>query len=397
MPGAARVLLYHTAPGAAGELGAVLRRRGLEPVPVAVNGTGAGATAALNEGDVAVVLVEPAALERWQATLPTLFKELAAANVASVVRGVGDDLPCGDGQWVEWLSPDVTLEELAGRVSELARYAPLVGRMQRELDHLYHLGGQINRYFTDIDQEMRLASRLQRDLLPREFPDVPPLRFAVLYRAASWVSGDLYDVFRIDEQHVGLFVSDAMGHGVAAGLLTMFLRQALVPKRTSGQAYTIVPPARVLDALHACLVRQELPHSQFITGVYGVVNTARREIRLARAGHPYPIHIAADGAIREIRTRGSLLGLPDVVAEFEEATLALATGDKLVFYTDGLEQTVLTPAAQGSGAVVFTDQFRTWARLSAAELIEALGDHLDHEHGSLHPVDDMTVLVLEVL
>jgi sigma-B regulation protein RsbU (phosphoserine phosphatase) len=361
-----------------------------------VNGRNAGATTALNEGDVAVVLVEPAAHERWQATLPLLFEELAAANVASVVRGAGDGLPRGDGAWVEWLSPDVTLDELAGRVSELVRYAPLVGRMQRELDHLYHLGGHLNRYFSDIDQEMRLASRLQHDLLPREFPDVPPLKFAVLYRAASWVSGDLYDVFRIDEQHVGLFVSDAMGHGVAAGLLTMFLRQALVPKRTSGQSYTIVPPARVLSALHACLVRQELPHSQFITGVYGVIHAGRRELRLARAGHPYPIHVSAAGALREIRTYGSLLGLPDVEAEFEEATLSLAPGDKVVFFTDGLEQTFLTPPKDTGGQVDFTDQFRAWSRLSAEGLVQAVGEHLDYEHGSLHPADDMTVLVLEI-
>ena len=284
---------------------------------------------------------------------------------------------------------------MAGKVGTLAHYAPLLKGFERELGHLHRLGDQLNRYFGEIDQEMRLAGRLQRDFLPREMPCVPPLKFEGLYRPASWVSGDMYDAFRIDEHSVGLFIADAMGHGVAAGLLTMFLRQSLVAKRVAGEAYEIIEPVQALESVHACLLRQKLPNSQFVTAAYGIVDTRTRVLRLARAGHPYPLHIRPDGSISEVRCGGSLLGLPDVPTEFEEVCIPLAPGDKVILYTDGVEDEIIESQRDGDN-VTFTAQLREWAGLNATEFVRAVADQLDNRVGSLHPADDVTMLVLEV-
>jgi sigma-B regulation protein RsbU (phosphoserine phosphatase) len=291
---------------------------------------------------------------------------------------------------------DIELDELVGKVGTLTRYAPIIKGLERELRNLQRLGEQLNRYFGEIDQEMRLAGRLQRDFLPRQMPSLASVGFEVFYRPASWVSGDMYDVFRIDEHHVGMFVADAMGHGVAAGLLTMFLRQALVSKHVSGSSYTIVSPAEALENLHQCLVRQQLPNSQFVTAAYGVVDTRTLEITIARAGHPYPVHIDGEGTMREVRSDGSLLGLADVPSSFEQRRVALAPGDKVLFYTDGVEEAVVVPDRGLENHAVFTGQMRHWAHLTTAEFVQAVGDYLDCRAGSLHPADDITMLLLEV-
>ena len=63
---------------------------------------------------------------------------------------------------------------------------------------------------TQIDEEMRLAARLQVDFLPRTLPEVDGVAFNVFFRPASYVSGDIYDVTRLDEDHIGFFVADAL-------------------------------------------------------------------------------------------------------------------------------------------------------------------------------------------
>lgn len=344
--------------------------------------------------DVAVLVVpdgEDQALEETAALLERLVHE----NVATLVWGAPDNVRWAGGPLVDWLDPRTTLDEIVGRLSTLARYVPLMKRFERELDHLHRLGEQLNRYFSEIDQEMRLAGRLQRDFLPQRLPAVPGFEFAALYRPASWVSGDMYDVFRLDEEHVGLFLADAMGHGVAAGLLTMFMRQALLSKRVSHDSYTLVSPPDALAELHACLVRQQLPNCQFVTAVYAILNTRTRELRLARGGHPYPLHFQRGGQIRPIRATGALLGLRDLEPDYEEVRVVLAPGEKVVFFTDGLEEDFFTGASGAGSSGTLSPRLRSWAGLTAATFVDTLRDHLDTKRGSLHPADDITALVLE--
>lgn len=290
---------------------------------------------------------------------------------------------------------DASCDEVVGRLAAIAQQAPLIRRMEREIENLHRLGAQLNRYFSEIDQELRLASRLQRDFLPREVPVVDGLSFATAYRPASWVSGDFYDLFRLDECHLAFFIADAMGHGLAAGLLTMFLRQSLITKRVSGKEYALVEPSRVVTSLNESLLEARLPGQQFVTAVYGTVNQHTREVRLARAGHPYPIVLRSDGGIEEIRSEGALLGVTDVGEEFPETRFTLHPGDKLLLYTDGIEDLIVEPRADPDMRTHFTDMVKTWRPMPAQQIIASLGRHLDQQVGSLHPADDITCLIIE--
>ncbi len=388
-----RVLLFGGKERAADELATRLRQRGLAPAPLELDD--AGAIDALRGSAAAVILLDPARTADEAAPLQALLKQLVAENLGTLVWGATDAVRREGGPLIEWLAAEVGLDELAGRVATLARYVPLMKALERELSNVQKLGQQLNHYFGEIDQEMRLAGRLQRDFMPRQLPEAPPFRFETIFRPATWVSGDLYDVFRIDEEHLGLFIADAMGHGVAAGLLTMFLRQSLLTKRINGNSYDILGPAETLAHLHECLVRQRLPNCQFVTAAYGVLHVPTRALTLARAGHPYPLHVTRQGTIVDLRSSGSLLGLPDVESEFTECRVTLEPGDKVLFYTDGGEDVLLLPHEADSDRVDFTSQLRCWAGLSAAGFVRAVGEYLDCQEGSLHPADDVTLLVAE--
>jgi phosphoserine phosphatase RsbU/P len=184
--------------------------------------------------------------------------------------------------------------------------------------------------------DLRLARQLQASFLPRSLPAIGPVRFAVSYRPCGQVGGDFYDAFRLDEDHVGFYVADAMGHGVPASLLTIFLKKAVQPKEVSGTSYRLVPPEEVLARLNRDLIAQGLAELPFITMVYGLLNCRDGRLRFSRAAHPHPLYLPRTGDPESWQTPGTLLGIFE--AEYPPLQRDLRPGDKLLVYTDGLSR-----------------------------------------------------------
>ncbi|MGH7213790.1 MAG: PP2C family protein-serine/threonine phosphatase [Tepidisphaeraceae bacterium] len=251
----------------------------------------------------------------------------------------------------------------------------------------------LNFYMHRLDEELRLAARLQQDFLPKQLPQVGPVHFHSLYRPAGYVSGDLYDVMRLDEKHVGFYMADAVGHGMPAALLTMFIKNAMVTKEISGRSYRLLTPGESLARLNEALVGQNLSQATFATAVYGVINVETLEATYACAGHPNPILLDATGSLGPLPGEGGLLGIfPE--EKYENQKVKLNPGDRVFIYTDGIEVAFNDDH--------FTDALRWRAELygrrglSTEELLVDFSDHLDRETGSLTPKDDLTMIVLEV-
>lgn len=393
MPGTPHALLVDLA-GPVADLPGLLHKSGLRADRHNLPDT--ASEKQLSEADAAVVSVDWENLNGQMDDVIRLIQTLTSRNIATLVLGVPSDANLDVGPLVELVPSGTSEENIAARVGTFARYAPMIRRLDRELDHLQRLGKRLNSHFADIDQELRLAGRLQRDFLPPKLPQIPPLRFETYYHPASWVSGDMFDVFRIDEQHVGLFVADAVGHGLAAGLLTMFLRQSLSPKRIGVDTYELIEPADAMNNLHQALVDQALPNCWFVTASYLIVNIMTLEVTHARGGHPYPLHISADGQVRELQASGGLLGLPEIEANFEQKSCVLSGGDKIMLYTDGIEPVIIKERHVETSEAVFFPEFLEWARLPAREMLDRIGDAADRAEGSLNHADDMTAVVLEV-
>ncbi|MBI5866444.1 MAG: serine/threonine-protein phosphatase [Planctomycetes bacterium] len=354
-------------------------------------------TPALHAGLLAVLLADDAGTSAAANRLAQLVEQLRNAEIPTLVWGAGisGTGASGRGQQVDVLSPDTTLEEVVGRLTTLAQYVPLVRCLDEELRHLQRLGHQLNRYISELDHDMQLAGRLQRDFMPRSLPVVDGIKFSYLFRPATFVSGDIFDIIPLDERRAGMFIADAMGHGTAAGLITMFLRKALVARIGAGSNTRVLSPVEAMRQMHEGLSRHELPNANFVTAAYAVVDAATREVHLARGGHPHPLRISADGAISELICEGGLLGLADLPPELSELSIRLDPGDKIVFYTDGLESLFLESREIEPVRANFTERLREWARLGLMDFTDAIGAHLDRQVGSLNPEDDITIVALE--
>ncbi len=326
-----------------------------------------------------------------------LADALASHRLCGVVLSSGTvGVVPGDGDALIAVPADVSADELWGRIATIQQYRPLLQRMEEQVIGMQRLGKKLNEQFVEVDQELRLASRLQRDFLPKQLPSVGDIRFQVLYRPATWVCGDVYDVQRLDESFVGFYLADAVGHGVAAGLLTMFIKQAIAGKLIYQDGYVIVPPCDVLERLNSLLADQQLPNCQFVTACYGTVDVQSHIVSFSRGGHPHPVHVGVDGTCAEVRTVGGLLGIFQG-EPFPSTTVALEPGEKFVLYSDGLEDLVLCRHDRENARTHFTPEFLQMASQPGPDFIRAVENHLNDAEGSLQPADDMTVVVIERL
>src|SRR4051812_16087294 len=157
------------------------------------------------------------------------------------------------------------LDQLGGLQDEIQT-------LHAEINGLRRRDETLRFYMHRLDEELRLAARIQQDFLPKFLPQVGPVHFHTLFRPAGYVSGDLYDVMRLDEDHVGFFVCDAVGHGMPAALLTMFIKRALVTKEIYNSGYRLLDPCETLKRLNDALVEQNLSQATYATAMYGIVN-----------------------------------------------------------------------------------------------------------------------------
>lgn len=265
--------------------------------------------------------------------------------------------------------------------------------LQQEVELLRRRDDSLNRYMQRMDEEMRLAARLQHDFLPKHLPQLGRVHFHTLFRPAGYVSGDLYDIMRLDENHVGFYMADAVGHGLPAALLTMFIKNALVTKQIGPDGYRLLAPSQTMARLNDALLSQNLSHATFATAIYGWINTATQTVCFARGGHPNPILLRADHTICPLEAEGALLGIfPD--EPFGDCTVQMAPGDRLLLFSDGVEVAFCESEQVDPGQWLVELEARK--HLPAEALLQEFADRIDRNMGSLAPKDDLTMLAIEI-
>ncbi len=264
--------------------------------------------------------------------------------------------------------------------------------LKSEINLLRRRDETLKFYMTRLDEELRLAARLQQDFLPKLLPQVGPVYFHVLFRPAGYVSGDLYDMLRLDETHVAFFLVDAVGHGMPAALLTMFIKRALVCKEIGPAGYRLLPPAETLQRVNDALVEQQLSAATFATAVYGVLNTETLVLTLATAGHPAPLLLRGE-TMTDLVVEGPLLGIFEREI-YGQSTVQLQQGDRLLIYSDGVEVAFSEDVANQNGH--WREELYRRRTMPAEGMVVDFSDHLDREAGSLQPRDDLTLIVMEI-
>ena len=272
-----------------------------------------------------------------------------------------------------------------------------VRQLRHDVSVARRFQGGLKGEITRMHEELQLAAMVQREFLPLEMPSLHGVDFAVMWRPTNYVSGDIYDVNRLDADHVGVFIADAVGHGVPAALMTMVICRSLVTRERSGGSMRILEPSEVLTRLNTAMIRRQERSTRFATACYALINCRNRTMRLAGAGHPPPLRLSADGSSVPLETSGGLLGVFED-ERYEQIETELVVGDRLLLYSDGFEQAF--PSTKSEDAYQrrlpttrYREEFERLAKLPTPnDVIEALGRRVDDQVGSLHQIDDLTLI-----
>ena len=176
--------------------------------------------------------------------------------------------------------------------------------------------------------DMVLARQIQYTLIPVKAPPVPGVRIAGMYLPVDAIGGDYYDYITFDDgDRLGIFICDVSGHGIPAALITCMVKTVVSSAGAEKES-----PSEFLRFINARLVDQV--SGNFLTAFYGIYDGKKREFRYARAGHSFPF-LVRGGVVNPLKGKGSMLGL-DREASFEDRTIVLLPGDRILFYSDGL-------------------------------------------------------------
>ena len=221
---------------------------------------------------------------------------------------------------------------------------------------------QLASQLQEIQREMDTARKIQLSILPQQVPAIECLDIAARYIPMTAVAGDFYDFIVIDKNRLGILVADVSGHGMPAALISSMLKIAL-----DGQKACADDPVKVLEGLNQVLCGKFQGH--FVTATYIVIDTEKRIISYAGAGHP-PLIVRdhAAGVTNEYAENGLFFGFfPG--AEYTALEIPFKEGDWVVLYTDGIPETT-DSAEEQFGIERFKQFVQANSELPANEFVD---------------------------
>ena len=278
-------------------------------------------------------------------------------------------------------------------------------RTQDEVENLSHIMADMERDLAKheeeitritaekerIGTELHMASAIQASMLPHVFPPFPDRKEFEVYASmdpAREVSGDFYDYFLIDDDHLGIVIADVSGKGVPAALFMMvskvILQSCAMLGRSAGETLTKTNEA----------ICSNNKAEMFVTVWLGILELSTGRMTAANAGHEYPILKRAGGDYELFRERHGLVIGGMEGTEYPEYELQLNPGDRLFLYTDGVPE-----ATDADNNLFGTERFL--AALNAdrdatpEQTLKNVRGAVDAFVKDAEQFDDLTILCLE--
>lgn len=238
-----------------------------------------------------------------------------------------------------------------------------------------------------METELTLAAKIQREMLPKQYPPYPEhtdFDLIASMKPAKEVGGDLYDYTLIDEDHLMICVGDVSGKGVGAALF-MGKSKVLIDFFAS---HTL-SPAEIMEKVNnqLCIGNES---GLFVTCWLGILTFSTGELRFVNAGHPYPL-LCKSGEVSFLQEKsGLVLGYMENLP-YKEHCLRLEKGDRIFIYSDGITE------ATNKDEELFGDDrllqvIANNPKANAPETLKKIQNELDSFVGDAEQFDDITML-----
>jgi len=303
---------------------------------------------------------------------------------------------------VDYVTKPFQFEEVNARVETHLRIHRLERSLSRTNEELESANHRIEAANVQMKADLVEAARVQQALLPPERYESDTVELAWAYRPCDELGGDSLGYHVLDDRHISLYVLDVTGHGVKAALRSVAATHALSPHLDrssivaratvwSEEEWAVSPNATITE-LNRRFPFEEATN-QFMTAVYGLLDTETGEFRYVAAGHPGPILVQPDGSLSVHDAPCPAVGVLED-ATYEESTVQVRPGERLVIYSDGLVE-----EKNEAGDLFGIDRLRSAVQEAASrpikEMVESLVQQVIAWRGTDHLSDDLTILAVE--
>ncbi|HKI45544.1 MAG TPA: GAF domain-containing SpoIIE family protein phosphatase [Balneolales bacterium] len=240
---------------------------------------------------------------------------------------------------------------------------------------------------TTLREEMRMAREIQRNLLPKEIPQIDGYEFSATTISAQEVGGDYYDFMYLDNGWLGFCVGDITGKGMPAAMLMANLQAAL-----RSQALTGNNCAGCLKNVNKLLFRST-ESTKFATLFYGALDPFTNTIMYTNGGHDNPILLKKDKEPVMLEATGLLLGIMEDVV-YGQSTLEMGSGDILVLYTDGITES-MNDKREELGFDAVLSSVKKYRNDSANVIQDKLIAEIRQHAKGVPQSDDITLMIIK--
>jgi sigma-B regulation protein RsbU (phosphoserine phosphatase) len=238
-----------------------------------------------------------------------------------------------------------------------------------------------------LERELKVAADIQLSILPDILPTTPGFDFGARILPARQVGGDFYDVYLLAEKLAGIVIGDVADKGVPAALF-MARAHALI----MAEADSSTSPGDVLRFANGHITRLQ-KSAQFVTALYGTLNTTTGQFAYARAGHEPPLLLSSNGKVQRVpHAAGMSLGLWDEIT-LDEQVVKLEKGSTLVLFTDGMTD-CRDPKGTAFGLERISSTLSGLAGLTAQEVCDRLFNTLMSFQNGASQDDDVTLVAI---
>ena len=209
-------------------------------------------------------------------------------------------------------------------------------KTRKELEEKKEQLENLNRSFLE---HLNAARMLQSNLIPKSLPKSKHIRFESLYYLSDEIGGDFFYMEEIKIERKSYFpvlIADVSGHGVAASMFSVLVKDTYNDFKKSCKTAADLIPSEFLKVFNKKIFELNIDSKKFITVFFAIIDTAGKTAVYSSAGHPSMVLIRENESIHFYGIKNSPpIGVFENFS-YKNDVMELVSGDKMIFYTDGL-------------------------------------------------------------
>jgi len=238
-----------------------------------------------------------------------------------------------------------------------------------------------------LDRELQVAAEIQKSILPQKLPQVPGFDFGACMIPARMVGGDLYDVFPLDNERMGVLIGDVADKGIPAAIFMARTHALIMVEAVHGGS-----PGEILLRANRHLINLQQA-DQFVTVLFGILDCRTGEVDFVRAGHELPLLVFPDGDVETFSYGpGQPIGILDSPL-MDEQKITLPVGATLLFFTDGVTDSA-NPQGEQFGHAQLNRSLAALAGRNGQETCDLLLETLKRYQADASQADDITMVAI---